>query len=171
MMYPPLQNTTGLPVGIHKLRCRACVFKIREGIFMSLKSIQGGHQMAIFEDVVLTDTIEINTTPEKVFHYLTSIIDSEGYQAWHSEDHVTFRFIKGKPRKTILPYIWWLINTARWLPFNRETLAKISPVTYITPRLSQFFFCLDDLVDRVSHLVVNLSCCLGTGLRKSAAAP
>ena len=53
--------------------------------------------MAIFEDVVLTDTIEINTTPEKVFHYLTSIVDSEGYQAWHKDDHVTFRFIKGKP--------------------------------------------------------------------------
>jgi len=53
--------------------------------------------MAIFEVKVLTDTIEINTTPEKVFHYLTSIVDSKGYQAWHNEDHVTFRFIKGKP--------------------------------------------------------------------------
>ena len=53
--------------------------------------------MGIFEDVILTDTIEINTTPEKVFHYLTSIVDSKGYQAWHNEDHVTFRFIKGKP--------------------------------------------------------------------------
>ena len=53
--------------------------------------------MAIFEDVVITDEIEINATPGKVFHYLTSIVDSEGYQAWHKEDHMTFRFIKGKP--------------------------------------------------------------------------
>ncbi len=53
--------------------------------------------MAFFEDRVLTDTIEINTTPEKVFQFLTSIVDSESYQAWHKEDHVAFRFIKGEP--------------------------------------------------------------------------
>ena len=32
----------------------------------------------------------------KCFDYLTRIVDSESYQAWHKEDHVTFRFIKGK---------------------------------------------------------------------------
>ena len=53
--------------------------------------------MALFEDRVLTDTIEINTTPENVFQFLTSIVDSESYQAWHKEDHVAFRFIKGDP--------------------------------------------------------------------------
>ena len=53
--------------------------------------------MAMFEERVLTDAIEINTTPEKVFQFLTGIVDSEGYTAWHKEDHVTFRFIKGKP--------------------------------------------------------------------------
>lgn len=53
--------------------------------------------MALFEEMVLTDTVEIDTTPENVFHYLTSIADSESYQAWHKEDHVTFQFIKGKP--------------------------------------------------------------------------
>jgi hypothetical protein len=30
--------------------------------------------MALFEDRVLTDTIEINTTPGKMFHYLTGIV-------------------------------------------------------------------------------------------------
>ncbi|MBW2513372.1 MAG: SRPBCC family protein [Deltaproteobacteria bacterium] len=53
--------------------------------------------MPIFEDRVLTDTIEINTTPEKVFQFLTGIVDSEGYRAWHKKDHVAFRFIKGTP--------------------------------------------------------------------------
>ena len=53
--------------------------------------------MALFEDLILTDAIDINTTPGKVFHYLTSIVDSESYQAWHKEDHVSFRFLKGKP--------------------------------------------------------------------------
>lgn len=53
--------------------------------------------MALFEEMVLKDIIEINTTPEKVFHYITSITDSESYRAWHKKDHVTFQFLKGKP--------------------------------------------------------------------------
>ncbi len=53
--------------------------------------------MALFEELFLEDVIEINTTAEKLFQYLTGIVDSEGYQAWHKKDHVTFRFIKGKP--------------------------------------------------------------------------
>lgn len=31
--------------------------------------------MGIFEDLVLTDSIEIKTTPEKVFDFLTHIVD------------------------------------------------------------------------------------------------
>jgi hypothetical protein len=53
--------------------------------------------MALFEELILEDVIEINTTAEKLFQYLTGIVDSKGYQAWHAKDHVTFRFIKGKP--------------------------------------------------------------------------
>jgi len=53
--------------------------------------------MSFFEDRVLTDTIEINATSEKVFQFLTAIVDSKGYKAWHKEGHVTFRFVEGKP--------------------------------------------------------------------------
>jgi len=37
------------------------------------------------------------TTQENVFQFLTGIVDSESYRAWHKEDHVAFRFIKGEP--------------------------------------------------------------------------
>ena len=53
--------------------------------------------MTFFEDVILTDSIEIKTTPEKVFNYLTSIIDDDSYRAWHKDDHVSFRWLKGQP--------------------------------------------------------------------------
>ncbi len=53
--------------------------------------------MAFFEEVVLTDTVEIKTTPEKIFNFLTSIVDDESYRAWHPEDHVGFRWVKGQP--------------------------------------------------------------------------
>jgi hypothetical protein len=53
--------------------------------------------MALFEEVILTDSIKIKTTPEKTFSFLTSIVDDDSYRAWHKEDHVSLRWIKGQP--------------------------------------------------------------------------
>jgi len=53
--------------------------------------------MAFFEEVVLQDSIEIKTRAEKVFNFLTSIVDDDSYRAWHKEDHVRFRWLKGSP--------------------------------------------------------------------------
>ena len=53
--------------------------------------------MAFFEKVVLRDSIEIKTTADKVFNFLTSIVDDKSYRAWHKDDHVSFRWLKGKP--------------------------------------------------------------------------
>ena len=55
--------------------------------------------MTFFEDVILTDSIEIETEPETIFNFLTSIKDDESYRAWHKSDHVTFRWIQGQPWK------------------------------------------------------------------------
>jgi len=53
--------------------------------------------MKLLEDIVLTDSIEIRTTPEKIFEFLLQIVDDASYQAWHPEDHVAFRWIRGEP--------------------------------------------------------------------------
>ncbi len=53
--------------------------------------------MALFEDVVLRDSIEVKTSPEKAFKFLTSIVDGDTYRAWHKGDHVGFRWLQGKP--------------------------------------------------------------------------
>lgn len=53
--------------------------------------------MPFFEDRVLTDTIEIKTTPEKIFNFLTSIVDDDSYRAWHKDDHVRLRWLEGQP--------------------------------------------------------------------------
>ena len=53
--------------------------------------------MALLEDIVLTDSIEIKTTPEKIFNFFTNLVDDESYRAWHPDDHVSFHWIKGKP--------------------------------------------------------------------------
>jgi hypothetical protein len=55
--------------------------------------------MALREEIILTNSVEIKTTPEKVFDFLTHIIDDESYRAWHPDDHVAFCWIKGQPWK------------------------------------------------------------------------
>ena len=47
--------------------------------------------------ITLTDSIEIEAAPEKVFEWLAQRFkDKEAYQAWHP-DHVDVRWIKGGP--------------------------------------------------------------------------
>ena len=53
--------------------------------------------MAFFEEVVLEDSIEIKTTAKDVFNFLTGIVDDDTYKAWHKEDHVSLRWLKGDP--------------------------------------------------------------------------
>ena len=55
--------------------------------------------MPFFKDRVLTDTIEIKTTPRKIFSFLTSSVDDDSHRAWHQQDHVSFRWLKGQPWK------------------------------------------------------------------------
>jgi hypothetical protein len=53
--------------------------------------------MRLLEDIYIEDSIEIKTTPEKVFAFLVNLVDDESYRAWHPDDHVAFRWIKGGP--------------------------------------------------------------------------
>ena len=53
--------------------------------------------MRLMEDVTITDSIEINTTPDNIFRFLISLVDDESYRVWHPEDHVSLRWIEGQP--------------------------------------------------------------------------
>ncbi len=53
--------------------------------------------MKLMEDVFLTDSIEIRTTPEQIFGFLRSLVDDASYRAWHPKDHVAMRWTKGSP--------------------------------------------------------------------------
>jgi uncharacterized protein YndB with AHSA1/START domain len=49
------------------------------------------------EDVVLEHSIEIKAAPEKVFEFLSDLVDDKSYRAWHSDDHVALRWLEGPP--------------------------------------------------------------------------
>lgn len=45
--------------------------------------------------VTITHEVAINTSPEKIWEFLINI--EKNYKAWHPEDHILFRWIKGAP--------------------------------------------------------------------------
>ena len=52
--------------------------------------------MKLLEDVILTHSIEIKTTPQRIFDFFRNL-DDASYRVWHPEDHVSFHWIKGEP--------------------------------------------------------------------------
>ena len=54
--------------------------------------------MSLFKPLVLKDSIEIKTTPEKIWEFFINL--DKNYKTWHPEDHVEFKWTKGKPMVT-----------------------------------------------------------------------
>lgn len=52
--------------------------------------------MPLFEDVIVTESIQIRTKPENIFNYLTSIVDDESFKTLNAKN-VSFRWLKGQP--------------------------------------------------------------------------
>ena len=52
--------------------------------------------MAFFEDVVVTESLPIKTTREKLFTYLTGIVDDESFKTLNAKN-VSYRWLKGRP--------------------------------------------------------------------------
>lgn len=53
--------------------------------------------MIFFKERVLLDSIEIDTTPEKIWGFFNNI--DKNYKSWHPDDHIVCRWIKGKPHE------------------------------------------------------------------------
>jgi len=58
--------------------------------------MQGDEHMPFFDDVVLKESIEITTTPENLFSYLTSIVDDASFKTLNA-DNISFRWQQGDP--------------------------------------------------------------------------
>ena len=54
--------------------------------------------MRLFERLVLKDSIEIEATPEEIWDFFANL--ERNYKAWHPEDHVSFKWIKGRPMES-----------------------------------------------------------------------
>ena len=54
--------------------------------------------MSLFKQLVLKNSIEIKTTPEKIWEFFTNL--EKNYKAWHPKDHILFKWTKGKPMES-----------------------------------------------------------------------
>jgi len=51
--------------------------------------------MALMKKLTLKDSVEIDTIPEKVWEFWADM--DKNYKTWHPQDHILFRWTKGKP--------------------------------------------------------------------------
>jgi uncharacterized protein YndB with AHSA1/START domain len=54
--------------------------------------------MSLFNQLILSDSIEIDTTPEKIWDFFTEL--DKNYKAWHPQDHILFKWTNGKPMES-----------------------------------------------------------------------
>lgn len=99
--------------------------------------------MDLFKQLVLKDSIEINTTPEKIWEFFTDL--EKNYTQWHPEDHILFRSTKGKPlqkgsafyaEQYVMGKVQKYKGTFTEIIPGRKIVFKFSwPVSIITPRI------------------------------------
>jgi uncharacterized protein YndB with AHSA1/START domain len=97
--------------------------------------------MKLFEKTVLKDTIEINTTPEKIWEFFTNL--ETNYKAWHRDDHIVFRWTKGRPMESgsrwyaeemVHGKVFKLKGTVGQVIPNRKIVFKYSlPISLVAP--------------------------------------
>jgi hypothetical protein len=51
--------------------------------------------MPLCKRLILKHSIEINTTPDKIWDFFKNI--ETNYQKWHPKDHIIFKWTEGKP--------------------------------------------------------------------------
>jgi uncharacterized protein YndB with AHSA1/START domain len=97
--------------------------------------------MSLFSQIVLSDSIEIKTTPEKIWEFFTNL--EKNYSTWHPQDHILFKWTKGIPMESgsnwygeevVRGKVFKLRGTIGEVIQNRKIVFKYSfPVSLVAP--------------------------------------
>ena len=80
--------------------------------------------MKLFKTLVLKDSVEIKTTPEKIWKYFIGL--EQNYKAWHPEDHILFRWTEGAPMES--GSSWYAEEVVRGKVFTlKGTVGEVIP--------------------------------------------
>lgn len=98
--------------------------------------------MKLLANMTLEDSIEIKTTPEKIWEFFANL--EKNYKFWHPQDHILFRWTKGKPMESgsnwyaeevIRGKVFKLKGTIGEVIPNRKIVFKYSfPISLIAPK-------------------------------------
>jgi len=99
--------------------------------------------MALFKQLVFEDSIEIRTSPEKIWEFFTNL--EQNYKSWHPEDHVLFKWTKGEPLKEgstfyaeqyVMGKVKKYKGTCNEIIPNRKFVFKFSfPISLVSPKV------------------------------------
>jgi hypothetical protein len=99
--------------------------------------------MSLFKQWELKDSIDIKTTPEKIWDFFINL--ERNYKSWHPEDHILFKWTKGKPME--LGSQWYAEEVLGGKIFkikgficevvpNRKSVSKYSfPLSLVAPKV------------------------------------
>lgn len=99
--------------------------------------------MKLFKDLVLKHSIEINTTPEKIWSFFLDI--ERNYTTWHPKDHILFKWTKGNPlekdsrcyaEQYVMGKVTKYNTICAEIILYRKIVFKFSfPISLITPKI------------------------------------
>jgi len=103
--------------------------------------------MRLFEQTKLKHSIEIETTPEKIWDFFVNL--DKNYTIWHPEDHVSFEWSKGKPleqgsafyaKQYVKGKITTFKGTCEEIIPNRKIVFKFAfPISLLSPKVEWQF--------------------------------
>ena len=98
--------------------------------------------MALYKQLAIKDSIEIKTTPEKIWEFFINL--EQNYKRWHPEDHILFRWTKGKPLEVDSTFYAEQLVRGKVVKFkgtfceiipNRKIVFKCAfPVSLVSPK-------------------------------------
>ncbi len=99
--------------------------------------------MSLFGQMELKHSIEINTTPEKIWEFFYNI--EKNYKTWHPEDHILFKWTKGRPleedstfyaEQYVMGKITKYKGTIVEIVPDRKIVSKFSfPISLVSPKI------------------------------------
>jgi uncharacterized protein YndB with AHSA1/START domain len=99
--------------------------------------------MRLFELTKLKHSIDIETTPEKIWDFFVNL--DQNYTAWHPEDHISFEWTKGEPlalgsafyaRQYVKGKVTTFKGTCEEIILHRKIVFKFAfPISIVSPKV------------------------------------
>ena len=99
--------------------------------------------MGLLDPLLLKDSIEINTTPEKIWEFFVNL--DKNYTIWHPQDYILFEWVEGNPlEKGSKFYAEQLVmgkpkqyngTIIEIIPYRKIVIKFAFPISLVSPKI------------------------------------